>query len=66
MTPLTYQLSLFSVQDFTHIRATPSPNYVMKDGTDTDVCKWPLATVGGEEIERALVRIIPQSSDQGQ
>ena len=66
MTPLTYQLSLFSVQDFTHIRATPSPNYVMKDGADANVCKWPLATVSGEELERALVGIIPQSSDPGQ
>ena len=38
----------------------------MKDGADNDVSKWPLATVSGEELERALVGIIPQSSDQGQ
>jgi len=37
----------------------------MKDGADTDVCEWPLATVSGEELERALGRIIPHRSDQG-
>jgi len=37
----------------------------MKDGADTDVCKWPLATVTGEELEPALVRIIPHPSEQG-
>jgi hypothetical protein len=59
----TKQLALFSVQDFS-IRATPLLNYVVKSGADTDVCKWPLATVSGEELERALVRIIPYPSDQ--
>ena len=24
----------------------------MKDGVDNDVCKWPLAAVSGEELER--------------
>ena len=38
----------------------------MKDAADTDVCRWPLATVSGEELERALVGIIPLPSDQGQ
>jgi hypothetical protein len=31
----------------------------MKDGADTDHCKWLLATVSGEELEQVLVRIIP-------
>jgi len=35
----------------------------MKDGADTDVL--PLATVSGEELERALARIIRHTGDQG-
>jgi len=38
----------------------------MKDGADTDVCKWPLAAVSGEELEQVLIRIIPHPSDQAQ
>ena len=38
----------------------------MRDGADADVCKWPLAAVSGEDLERALVGIVPQSSDQAQ
>jgi len=37
----------------------------MKDGADTDVCERPLTTVNGEELERALGRIIPHRSDLG-
>ncbi|TFK20638.1 TBCC-domain-containing protein [Coprinopsis marcescibilis] len=54
-------LKPFTVQDFSHIRASPSPNFsLMADKLGNDAKFWPLQPLSDkEDIERALIRMLP-------
>ncbi|TEB26814.1 TBCC-domain-containing protein [Coprinellus micaceus] len=56
--------SPFTVQDFSHIRATPSPNFSLIGGKlGAEIRPWPIDPISnGEEMASALVTLLPKTS----
>ncbi|KAJ6591055.1 tubulin binding cofactor C-domain-containing protein [Mycena vulgaris] len=50
--------NLFSVQDFSHIKATPSPNWSAMPN-EALVMKWPVDAIADEEIADTLNALLP-------
>jgi len=51
----------FAIQDFSHIRSSPSPNFsLMPDKLGVEAKPWPVERIEGrEELEKALAVLLP-------
>jgi hypothetical protein len=54
---VAFESNHFSVQDFSHIRATSSPNWSLLPN-EAHTTKWPVLAVGGDELKEALERLL--------